>query len=248
MRGLAPFVVLLALVFATPAVAVLPTIPVTACGQEIPPHTIGALAADLDCTGFNGGTFGIAVTVGKGSIFDLGGFTLTGGQDGAACLAACPRGSGFCSVRCTIRNGTIKNAVNAGVVGGDTTTLDHVTILDSGDRGVDGGRQVKIYDSTISGSGVAGLLAKNIVARGVTITGNGRIGISTTAGGRARVNDSTVVDNDASAVCTPPTAVACYDIGSGRRPDVRNTTCKRSFRPDDTTVGDCNGWCVCSED
>jgi len=248
MPRIAPPAVMLMVALASPAVATMSTIPVTTCGQAIPPRTIGILSADLDCTGFTGGPFGAAVTAGKKAVLDLGGFTLTGGDTGVMCIEPCARGGGLCPVRCTVRNGTIQDPVNIGVSGGESTHLDHVTIRGAGDRGVDAGRQVTITDSSITGNGVAGVLAENIKVSGSTITGNGRIGVATSVTGRASVKNSTVTGNDTDAACAPPTTVRCFDIGSARRPDVRYTTCGRSNRTGDTTFGGCAGWCVCSDD
>jgi len=238
-----PFAVSL-LILSTGASATLPSAPVTTCGQVIPKRTTGYLTADLDCTAFVGDEY--AVEVGEGSTLDLGGFTLSGGYVSVACLSPCPGGQGECWSRCAIKNGTVQGAEQSGITG-DKITLDAVTVRDHGDRGINGGRRVRVSGSTITGNGLAGVLATRIIVDGSTITGNGRTGIATTPRGRVRVENSTIIDNDTSPDCSS-TSLACFDIGSGRRPQVRHSTCKRSFVSGGAVFSGCSGWCVCSED
>ena len=220
------------------------TVPVTACGQAIPAGTTGVLAADLDCTSYTGGDWG--VVVGKRASLDLAGFTLTGGYTGVGCLGQCPDGNGLCFLQCSIKNGTIEGADYSGITG-DRVTVENVTIRDHG-RGIEGGRRVKVIGSTITGNELAGVFAKVINVEASTITGNGTAGISAIVKGSVRVKDSTIVGNDTSPVCTPPTSVSCFDIGSSRRPRVTNTTCGKSYNPNDPDPGGCDGWCVCAGD
>ncbi len=237
----------LALALATAAwSAPLPSVPVTSCGQVVPRKTNGYLTADLDCTGYTGGLFGLAVELDKGSTLDLAGFTLTGGKHGVGCVTPCPRGGGICSSSCKIRNGTVQGADATGILA-DKVTLENVIVRDHGDRGIDGNR-VTILGSTVTGN-VIGVVGVRVLVRSSTISDNGRGGVVTTARGRARVYDSTLVDNDTSEVCLPPTVIPCVDIDSARRPDVRRTVCQRSYRADARVGNGCgNSWCVCSED
>ena len=233
----------LLLSLATP-IAAQPTVPVTTCGQAIPAETIGILAADLDCSAYAGGDYG--VVVGKRGTLDRAGFTLTGGYTGVGCVGPCPDGNGLCFLQCSIRNGTIEGADYSGV-SGDKVTIENVTIRNIEGRGIAGGRRVKVFASIINDNGVAGVIGRALYVEASTITGNGRAGVNT-ANGRVRVKDSTIIGNDTSPECTPPTSGPCFDIGSSRRPRVANTTCGKSYNPSGVQLGDCNGWCVCAGD
>lgn len=240
-RSIAVLGLLLSL--ATPAFAQ-PTVPVTTCGQSIPAKAIGVLTGDLDCTGYAGGDY--AVVVGKRATFDLAGFTVTGAYTGAGCVGLCPNGNGLCFLQCSIKNGIIEGGDYSGI-SGDRVAVENVTIRDCG-RGIDGGRRVKVIGSTITDNELAGVLGRVISVEASTVTGNGRVGILTSPNGSARVKDSTVIGNDTSPECAPPASASCFDIGSARRPRVINTTCDKSYNPNDFDLGGCDGWCVCAGD
>jgi hypothetical protein len=240
-----PSAMTLVLLLATSASALPTVVTVTTCGQVVPKRAIGLLTAGLDCRGLPNDT---AIRVEKGGTLDLRGFPLSGGKIGVECVTPCALSGPDCFVptKCTIKNGTVQDSTGTGIAGGDLT-IESVTVQDHDLRGIDGGRRVKITDSTITNNGGEGAVADNLIVRSSTISGNGKVGLAAV---KAIVKQSTVVDNDASPTCTDPAAAPCYDIGSARHPSLRDTTCKRSFAF--TTLGPnkCldGSWCVCSED
>jgi hypothetical protein len=235
----------LAILLVTSASAFEPPVVVTTCGQVVPKRATAILMAALDCRGL---TDGPAIRLEKGASLDLRGNHLSGGQVGIACLTACALSGPDCFVptKCSVRNGTVENSQQSGIVGGDLT-IDDVTATNHPFRGIDGGRRVKLTGSTITNNGNAGVVADRLKITGSTITGNGVIGLGSIV---ATVRESTVVDNDASTSCTDPKAPPWYDIGTERHPRLRDTTCKHSFALTDQTPPNCTdgSWCVCSGD
>lgn len=238
-----PSALTLALLLATSASAF--DVIVTTCGQVVPKRASAALTAGLDCRGL---TNGPAIRLEKGASLDLGRNHLSGGQVGIACLTACELSGPDCFVptKCSVRNGTVENSQSTGIVGGDLT-IETMTVTNHPFRGIDGGRRIKLTDSTITSNGNSGVVADRLKVTGSTISGNGQIGLGAIV---ATVKESTVVDNDASASCTDPGAPPCYDIGTARHPRLRHTTCEHSLALTDQTPPNCTdgSWCVCSGD
>jgi len=235
----------LATLLATAASAFDGAVIVTTCGQVVPKHAAAILTAALDCLGL---TDGPAVRLEKGASLDLGRNHLSGGQVGIACLTACQLSGPDCFVptKCSVRNGTVENSQSTGITGGDLTIAD-LTVTNHPFRGIDGGRRIKLTDSTVTNNGNSGVVADILKVNGSTISGNGQIGLGAIV---ATVKESTVVDNDASTSCTDPEAPPCYDIGTARHPRLRHTTCDHSLALTDQTPPDCTdgSWCVCSGD
>jgi len=144
--------------------------PVTACGQTVAQGR-AHLAADLDCSGFDGA----AISLGRARL-NLNGFTLTGSAltpgDGTATVV--------CAERCDVRGpGTIQ--------GGD------IGIAHSGPFGA-----VLVRDLTVRDALGAGIVGPNVKVRGADIHGNGLLtgGCGVVVGdGRLKMQDSSVHEN-----------------------------------------------------
>jgi hypothetical protein len=234
-----------------------PTVAITTCGQTVPPHGVGVLSGDLDCTGFTGGIADAAVTLDKSATLDLGGFTLTGGLFGVACYLTCEDGVSACSNgnRCTVRNGTVTGATASGISGA-RVTVRNVTVTGSGENGVQGDN-VRVHDSTLNGNGRYGASGYRVRLDNSTANGNGIAGVSCGkfngphhyTGGVA-VKLSTLLGNGTADDCSHlPTP--CADIRSPTPPKVKFVTCGSSI---DTRAGSggkpCGGdsWCICTND
>ncbi len=180
---------------------------VTSCGQVV--EEDGFLTADLDCSG----TSGLSVVFTGNKVgFDLGGFTLTGGDLSAV---ACTR-------RCRVENGTVTGAGENGVLGirglAGKLEVSNLVVSDNGLCGVAGNKSAVVVDSVISGNGRCGVSGggrtqvinsaitangwpgvggrKGVRISGSTISGN-QWGVSLSSGqsGHARIVDSSIVGN-----------------------------------------------------
>lgn len=248
--------VVLSLVVASQSWAAQPIFPVTACGDAVPPKTLGVLSADLDCTGFTGGIGGTAVSVGRNATLDLGGFTIIGGFFGVGCFETCPGGGeGACSdagSHCTVLNGTITGATASGITG-ERVIVRNVTATGNGDIGVQGYRRARAIDSTLTNNGADGIRAWSVKVERSTITGNARNGAG---GGKysngkysqgVTIKESLVTGNATSPDCGTTAQPYCADVFSGTKPKVRNSTCGTSGSPH-SVQGCGRDWCVCTND
>lgn len=181
-----------------------------------------------DSNSGNCGTPGAAIRC-EGNCDVFGGGSVTGGAWGI-------QGVGRVRVYDTLVFDTGRN----GIDGGPATRLFNVVITGAGKEAVWGWRQV-IRNSTISGNGNGSVPPSptvhgdRVAVFDSIITGNEGIGVE---GVSARVRDSNVSGNGTSPVCGV-TYNCIFDIGSYRRPRVRDTTCDRSL--DSRACGECNG-------
>jgi hypothetical protein len=232
--------------------AVSDPVEVTTCGQRI--QGAAYISGDLDCSGFSG-LYGIILEAGRprGEL-DLRGFTVTGPPMTPGAAIRC---EGNCDVfgggsvtggawgiqgvgRVRVYDTLVFNTGRNGIDGGPATRLFNVVITGSGKEAVWGWRQV-IRNSTITGNGNGSVPPSptvhgdRVAVFDSIITGNEGIGVE---GVSVRVRDSNVSGNGTSPVCGV-TYNCIFDIGSYRRPRVRDTTCDRSL--DSRACGECNG-------
>jgi hypothetical protein len=209
--------------------------PVTTCGSVV---DNGYLTGDLDCTGIEAPLF-----IRHHGSLDLGGFTLYAGKGGVWCGNFVPMPSGGFEGnfgKCTISNGVIRDSTFS-AINGKKVIVKNVSILDSGDYGIQGfggvphSDRVEVIDSTIAGSATAGVIATGVVLKNSTVTGNA-IGI---VARNAKLRDSSVAENGTNPACTTD----CVDLRTTRRPRLKDSTCNRS-----QVVGGGGDWAVCTYD
>lgn len=210
MRPIRQFV---APVLATAALSIVATTgfaqtPVTTCGQEVSGAAV--LAADLDCTGFNGN----AVTL-HGGTLTMNGHTITGGDIGVYCDRRCSvvgpglvTGSNFFGVdgfqtSVHLKQVDVTNVALLGVQcwkscvvdGPATMSGNGVAVAGSGNTKVRGGVTITGNDTAISVSNSHG--TASVIVTGSTITAN-RQGISTQR--RIKLVDTSVTSNGRSGL------------------------------------------------
>jgi hypothetical protein len=214
---------------------------ITYCGQSL--HGRGYLAADLDCTGFNGH----AVMITRGRL-DLNGFTIRGANyAGVHCKGPC-RIYGPGTVTENGLNGV--HAEDWAIIRGATITNNLVSGVYA--RNLNGGSRVLIKSATITGNSFHGVETDNAaVIRYSTISNNGSNGIDVgvqdcESGGRALIYRSTATGNGATCINTP----VCADISACGRtypsPRLRLSTCGTSYVRGSGAPG--TSWNVCAGD
>ena len=161
---------------------------VTTCGQEV--KGFASLAADLDCTGFQGGP---NVTLHGGKL-SLGGHTLTGGTIGV-----------YCDGNCKIEGpGTITGSALIGIIAfGVPLKLTQVDVTNHAQMGIECWESCGILGpATISGNGTGIRSGGTTRLRSVTLTGNqtGILAANNGARARALLFDSTVSANEVGVV------------------------------------------------
>jgi hypothetical protein len=219
------------------------------------------LAHDLDCSDYS---FGPAIVAIRPATIDLRGFTIAAGtiptsvittQHGR--LTVLGGGTitggrwGITGRNVKVQETTIMGPSNTGVDGRRRVDLDGVTISQTGIEAVTSPRRVRIRNSTITDCGgypqpddgeislsSATVWAKTIKVESSVIANNYSGGLES-LDGRVIVRDSIVAGNGTNPDCG--VTLACnYDIGSQRRPRLRNVTCDRSF-DFSQSASDCDG-------
>jgi len=195
---------------------------VTSCGQLV---TDGVLANDLDCSGLSL----TSVTIANHGSFDLNGFTITGGLNGAAC-------DGSCTVT---GPGTLQNAEYYGIIGSNgEVTATGVTLL-ANHVGI-WARRLSLQDSTVSGSNLSAVaVEKRARISGSNIVSNGDFGVLSYR--RVDVTNSVVSDNEYGI-----SAVSTVVSGSTIQDNEESGLFGRGVKLSDSTVtgnglGDCDG-------
>ena len=233
-------VVLAGALFATPCPVLAQEIPVTACGQEVPPATTGYLTADLDCTAMAGQTRPGTIILNDKASLDLRGFTLTADQDGGvACLEECRKlPPGISGIYCTTRQ--------CRIFGGGT-------IVGHGGHGIAAARRIDIENVTLTGFDDVVFNTNDVFLRNVQITGNALVFYAVT---RARIEDSSITGNDLGVSAPRVRLVSSTVLGNGpfdlytaRKPVLRDgSQCGISLRPGRYPWLQGGTWGVCAND
>lgn len=208
------------------------------CGQEVPREVVAELRGPLSC-----GPTGPAVFLGPGATLNLNGFTIagpgTGGNAGVLCRGCTITGPGEIrgfgagvsggGRRVSVRDVTLRfNGVGALQKGG-ILDLSNVVATDN-DIGISmaagrlRGWNVQASENREAGISVTATMVK---LYRLTASGNGNLGglriLTFRGGGRSRVVDSTILDNDGLG--------EGYDVlTSVRRLKLVNSVCGRGAR------------------
>jgi hypothetical protein len=235
MRALTIGLSLLALALCTSGALAAPLTPVLVdtCGQVVPERSAAYLAADLDCSAYEGQ---VTLDLGWRSTFDLGGFTLT---------TTAPNGVICYGGKCTIRNGTVTGDSTVGIAA-RKSVIENLTVSMSGMIAVALDDGATVRSSTIAGTANVGLYnaggRKKTLIVDSTVTGHRILGVWVY---KADLRNSTVTGNMNGSECTTTGDSSCADLRSMKRPKLVDSTCGFSA-PNQSPA--CLGWCVCTED
>lgn len=261
---------------------------VTGCGVVFSDPVDAYLSGDLDCTTYPGSeNRQPAITFLKRATLDLRGHTITAATGGVAvstqvvlCWENCDvYGNGGSIVggtfsvggarRVTVVGATLRDMSHRAVSGDRRSTIENVTITGSRTSAVAASRRVIIRNSLITqnggiAQGDTGLvrLTSAVVFGAVIRIDNSMIYDNAWPGAEAHrrvlARDSTVTGNGWFPECGV-TRTCNFDIGSGRKPALRDTVCGVSldmescncdgdapFGPD--TDPATHNWGVCSQD
>ncbi len=201
------------------------------------------LAGDLDCSGM--GSF---VQLTSSDRLELRGYTLTGMHVTA---------SGNTKI---LGPGTIAGAPNDCIRhSAGQLRVEDVTITGCTRYGIVSlAGKMKVTDSTITGNGIDGLAAyRAILLDGVTVTGNGRYGVSTrpdgvvpggapcteTAKATIKGRSATLTGNGTGGDCG--VTETCADVATcGRLPKLKGSTCEHSYQLESGVPGTPLGICT----
>jgi len=228
---------------------------ITECGQRVAGAAF--LARDLDCSDAPV-PHGIIFEDSKRGILELRGFSILGPAPGTAAAAAIR-----CEKNCDIfgQGGSVGSDDGWGIAAVKRVRIYDLTIHDTARRGVDGRRAAALYNTTIVGAREEALTGDRLRLENCTIVNNG---LSTLApvpavhGHAIRVFNTTIIDNQGvgaegiratvreSVVTNNGLHESCgvtyncnFDIGSMRKPRIRDTICNYSF--DASACGGCPG-------
>ena len=217
------------------------TVKLSSCGQTVSAGESATLMRDLDCSPMSaeGG-----VILQDGATVNMNGFTVRGMGDGFGILCgASSGGRASCRVngpgsiegfsvgiggdRCRIvARGVLLEGNGYGVYAPNACDVKvaSINVLNSSFDGISGSR-VRLRSSWIAYNGRHGVVAKRIVARGLTATHNGEQGVLQSPLGRrfGRISHSSVIGNDGGY----PSGV---DIVGAGRLKLRQVRCRRSER------------------
>jgi len=217
------------------------TVAVTTCGQMVDGR--GVLAADLDCSTFQGSAIGV-----RKGVLELQGFTVIGGaNDAVSCVRNCRIvGPGIVEggARAAVTGSGAVVVVGASIIGGQAAGVDALKRVRLVDTSVSGGgqwavrgRAVRLTASTVSSS-ETGIIAGSVKAKDAQISSNSRVGVNAT---KLRAIATEISANGFDLGCT---MAICGDVVTERRPRLgRGSTCERSV---DTVNG--GTWGVCVDD
>ena len=245
MRRALRYVVLSIALTLSPGIArAIEYVPVTTCGQVVPPKATGYLVGDLDCTGYTGGQdpAGAAVYLDFKSNLELRGFTLTGGEHGVVTSWPCgPSPLPDCARnRNAVRGpGTITGTGHFGITAWNLAVSDLTVSGYLYD--VFAPRMLKATALVVRDARLNGVTALAAKLTDCSATGNARRGVDV---GALLAKRGSIVGNGVGPGCPGSTvADACGDVRSRRRPRLRGTTCGTSVAAE---TGD--PWGVCSLD
>jgi len=154
-----------------------PPVDITTCGQVV--TGAARLVSDLDCSTYEGLPYLPAVTLANHGSLDLNGHTIVAGNGRGAvlCGLTCKDGVNFCAGDCTVSNGAIAVPTTSAVLGRNVTVRNMTIRVNT--YGVTAKRRLTIMDSTIGGSDYIEAEGRWIKIYRSTLTGPGLAGIST---------------------------------------------------------------------
>lgn len=259
---------------------------ITECGAVFLDPTEAFLVADLDCSTWEFVDDRPVVKFLKRGTLDLRGFTLRGPVGGAStsntmveCWESCTIVGGGGSIigghfgataakRITVVDAILRDTTRRAIGGARRAELENVFVIGTGTDAVTASLRVVVRNSTVANNGgypqpdtglvqktSAVIFAEVIRVFDSTIVDNAWAGIE---GGRAYVRDSVIANNGTFDECGV-TRNCRFDVGTRRRPRVRDSNCGTSL---DMTSCACNGdsevtpetspefhnWGVCSLD